>query len=759
MIKRQYQGYVMLKKKIIFLLAIFTFGFTTEFNFVIIEPLADEVLDIKCSNTWNLSPFIIDDKGLGNFTWEQVAMQPWCSGLGTENSPYLIENITIDAGGVGSCIKINNSNVHFIIRKCSFTNSGHYMSGIIKDSGINIANSKNGLILNNHIFENYFAIAITNSSFLTIYSNNISNNHDFYGGISGYQGISNTYIENNSFKGSVLAIELAYQIFNNSIVNNFLEDAQIIIRDHGYEVTNGIAKYNNIVNNTIIGNDAVRNYGIYLENADYNTISNNTFIGNYNEFFGEYQGIGIRIQEKFRNNKINNNKISGEMGIKIMASSLNDNILSENLILSCSEYGIYIDNDLLKGENNFFVENVVEGCKIGIGISDQTFKDNYFYQNYFINNEKHLFTGIPYYSNNFWNNSEIGNYWDNYSGSDLNDDGIGDFPHNISSSPLIQDMLPIWDDGDDKGPEIIIHSPITNDVFGKSSPEFSISINDDSSITSRWYTLDGGINNYTFSGLSGTINHTAWEVKGTELVNIIFYARDSLGHSGFSGVLVWKDILPPKIVISSPMNYQLCGIAAPSFSLVIDKPNIYLKQYSINGRPNITFSTETYFDQLEWNEIGNGSVSITFFITDSVGNKNSSTVVVNKDIYPPVISVYEPILNEVYGHLTPSFNLSITGNDVVSIWYTIEGDLTNYSILEHSGTINQEVWDDLDEGEITITFYAQDEAGNIGEVQVIIEKEIPDSDITIVGYGIFLIITLLGLSILLLKKKIKKLLI
>lgn len=743
----------MLKKEIIFLLAILTFGFTSELNFAFIEPLADEVLDIKCSSVWNLSPFIIDDKGLGNYTWEQAAMQPWCSGLGTENSPYVIENITIDAGGIGSCIKVNNSNVHFIIRKNSFTNSGHYHSGIIRDSGIYIENSKNGLILNNLIFENFYAISMTNSSFLTIYSNNLSNNDN--SGISGYQGIRNTFIDNNTIKGSVLAIELAYQIFNNSIVNNFMKDGQIIVRDHGYESVNGIARYNNIVNNTIIGNDAVRKYGMNFENADYNTISNNTFIGDYNEFLGEYQGTGIRIEEKFRNNKINNNKIYAEMGIRIMASDFYDNIFSENLLLSCSEYGIYIDDDFSKGEDNTFTENVIEGCKMGIRINDIGFTNNYLYQNFFINNERHLVV-TPYYSDNFWNNSEIGNYWDNYSGADLNDDCIGDIPHIISSSPLIQDMLPIWDDGDDTSPEIIIHSPISNDVFGKSSPEFSISINDDSSITSRWYTLDGGINNYTFSGFSGTINQTAWEVKGTELVNIIFYARDSLGHSGSSNILVWKDILTPKIVITSPMNYQLCGIAAPSFSLVIDKPNIYMKQYSINGRPNITFSTDTHFNQLEWNEIGNGSVSITFFITDSVGNKNSSTVVVNKDAYPPVISVYEPILNEVYGRLAPSFNLSITENDVISIWYTFEGDLTNYSILGHSGSINQEVWDDLDEGEIIMTFYAQDEAGNIGEVQVVIKKEIPDIEISIGGYGIFLIISLFGLSILLLIKKIKK---
>jgi len=50
---------------------------------------------------------------------------------------------------------------------------------------------------------------------------------------------------------------------------------------------------------------------------------------------------------------------------------------------------------------------------------------------------------------NFWDNGSLfcGNYWDNYDGTDINDDGIGDLPNNIKGGGR-QDHYPFvyeWD--------------------------------------------------------------------------------------------------------------------------------------------------------------------------------------------------------------------------------------------------------------------------------------------------------------------------
>ncbi|GAG66746.1 unnamed protein product, partial [marine sediment metagenome] len=59
---------------------------------------------------------------------------------------------------------------------------------------------------------------------------------------------------------------------------------------------------------------------------------------------------------------------------------------------------------------------------------------------------------------NTWDNGSIGNYWGNYTGVDLNDDGIGDTPYVVSvwmpapGQTGSIDNYPIWDDGKDVFP-------------------------------------------------------------------------------------------------------------------------------------------------------------------------------------------------------------------------------------------------------------------------------------------------------------------
>jgi len=83
-------------------------------------------LDIlRTSGYWNLPPFVIDDSATGvgaqNWTWAET--QPWCSGSGTFEDPYIIENVTID-GGWGNCITIKYSDKYFRIENCTVINSG-----------------------------------------------------------------------------------------------------------------------------------------------------------------------------------------------------------------------------------------------------------------------------------------------------------------------------------------------------------------------------------------------------------------------------------------------------------------------------------------------------------------------------------------------------------------------------------------------------------------------------------------------------------
>jgi hypothetical protein len=89
------------------------------------------------------------------------------------------------------------------------------------------------------------------------------------------------------------------------------------------------------------------------------------------------------------------------------------------------------------------------------------------------------------------------------------------------------------------------------------------------------------------------------------------------------------------------------------------------------------------------------------------------------------------------------------------MWYTIEGVLGNFPFTELNFTIDQPTWDNLTEGENTITFYAQDSKGEIGSNSIIVIKSIPGIP-PIPGYNLFFLIGILSVAVIIMSKKLKK---
>ena len=96
-----------------------------------------EILDennlkyLKRSDTYIESLIHIDGTIQNNWTWT-VGNYSWCNGAGSQSDPYIIENVSIDAGSAMSGIMIENSkNVYFIIRNCNVSNvsGGNYGTG------------------------------------------------------------------------------------------------------------------------------------------------------------------------------------------------------------------------------------------------------------------------------------------------------------------------------------------------------------------------------------------------------------------------------------------------------------------------------------------------------------------------------------------------------------------------------------------------------------------------------------------------------
>ena len=211
-------------------------------------------------------------------------------------------------------------------------------------------------------------------------------------------------------------------------------------------------------------------------------------------------------------------------------------------------------------------------------------------------------------------------------------------------------------------PYIKINSPLLNQSFRLDAPEFSTTIYNLSPLNKTWYTIDGGINNYTFSGSTGFINQTAWNNEEDGVINIKFYANDSLGHVGFKDVQILKD--------------SVC----------------------------------------------------------------------------PVITIHSPLEGRSFGDAAPSFNISIIEENMDFAWYTLEGVASNFSLSEFAGYIDQDAWISVPEGQVNMTFYAKDDAGNLGIERVFVIKILPPQ---IPGYNIIFLLSIISYVSIILVKKIK----
>jgi len=116
-----------------------------------------------------------------------------------------------------------------------------------------------------------------------------------------------------------------------------------------------------------------------------------------------------------------------------------------------------------------------------------------------------------------------------------------------------------------KVPEIIINSPSQDEEFKEIAPDFEISILEPN-ITSIWYTIDGGINNYTIFQFSGKINQTAWSATPYGDITIVFYAEDYDGKIGNSDVVV-KKVEEQTTIPSYPLLLIICIIGITLISL------------------------------------------------------------------------------------------------------------------------------------------------------------------------------------------------
>ena len=443
-------------------------------------------------------------------------------------------------------------------------------------NGVALSNARNNIISKNDINDNgLYGIGLgsgTNCINNEIVGNNVNNNN-LSGIVLGVNSNFNLILNNTinrtisgKFNAGWLVEYISYGIVLNEVINNTVSNNLVInhnasgiaLLNSGYNTINANILDNNTIcgisltksfNNSISKNTASRNkHGIGLNLSDANILRENELLENNN---------GIALTNCTGNLIVQNEVLKNNDGIVLHLSNNTD--ILRNKIYNNSDTGIILYNN---SKYTVIEGNRIKNCgDYGINISSN---ENLINNNYFIQNFQHAIDeGV---SNN-WNNSDIGNYWDDYSGTDANNDGIGDIPYNISLIPLIQDMLPIWDENE---PIIIILSPQPGNVFGVNAPNFIIEVVDHY-LDTMWYTVDN-ITYVTFIE-NTTVNQALWDLLPEGEITIIFYANDTLGNIGYNMVIIIKSIA------KSPLNIPLnivgviggIGLASVAITFVVKK--------------------------------------------------------------------------------------------------------------------------------------------------------------------------------------------
>ncbi|MHA1945997.1 MAG: right-handed parallel beta-helix repeat-containing protein [Candidatus Hodarchaeales archaeon] len=183
--------------------------------------------------------------------------------------------------------------------------------------------------------------------------------------------------------------------------------------------------------------------------------------------------------------------------------------------------------------------------------------------------------------------------------------------------------------------------------------------------------------------------------------------------------LISFDLNAPNVTIISPFSGQSFQTESPSFIVVILDENLDEMWYEIEGIIEIITDNGS-IDQVIWNNLDEGLVTIKFFASDLYGHIGESIVVVIKDVILPVITINAPLTGSTFGHFAPRFDIFIDEPDIESMWYTINGGITSIIFTQLTGTIDQALWSALPNGYVVIRFYFEDGWGRILSSDVVV---------------------------------------
>ena len=404
----------------------------------------------------------------------------------------------------------------------------------------------------------------------------------------------NNNISENIIKGDwygTIGIEISDNR-NNTIINNDISNNQVGLYIHTSS------------NNTIMGNIFSSNsyFGMIAYQSSENVINNNKFQKNQhdlsidksynntilmNNFLDNKCCVCISIYNSYNNIISLNNIVQDGWGacIELINNSL-DNIITDN-INSNGSIGIDIWQSC---NNNTIKNNLIFNNEIGIQLSSN---NNLLYHNDLIKNNENAIA----IHNNTWDNDypSGGNYWSDYTGEDIDGDGIGDTHYPIPGG-----------DNQDRYPLMKPYSEhIAPFAAFKWTPEIPVPGEKIHFNASDSIDYDGFISLYEWDWDNDGVfdeNHTdpytihIWENIGDYPVTLRITDNDSLTNIKTKYVLVWMIPLEPPSIIGPKIGKV--GVEY-DFEFVQMNPEDHKISYFIDWGDNTTTGWTDYYNSGE----------------------------------------------------------------------------------------------------------------------------------------------------------------
>ncbi len=293
------------------------------------------------------------------------------------------KNAFIKGNGKGSVITITAHGVS--IKGLNISNSGESHEQI--DSCIAVKGADNVQVSDNIISDCLFGINFESSNRGRIENNKITSKNFSLG-----------------LKGD--GIRLWYSHSNN-IRNNHMD----AVRDMVYWYSSANRIEHNVITNS--------RYSVHFMYADRNFVTSNTFKNN---------SVGIFLMYS-HGSRVDKNIISsatGPFGIGIGFKEVSDCIVEDNIVMYNAR-GFYLDQSPYQPNTvNKFINNNILFNTTGIQLHG-TILGSVFENNLFKGNIDAISNDTP--ASKLHLNRWFRNYWDEYEGFDMNDDGFGDTPY------------------------------------------------------------------------------------------------------------------------------------------------------------------------------------------------------------------------------------------------------------------------------------------------------------------------------------------